>query len=46
MRTLLDQKVVGKHHVYFNGSDLATGLYIYRLTVDGKQISKKMVLMK
>ena len=46
VRTLLDQKVIGKHHVYFNGADLASGLYIYQLSVDGHRISKKMVLMK
>ena len=46
IRTLLKQKVIGKHRVFFNGSDLASGVYLYRLTVDGHSITKKMVLMK
>jgi photosystem II stability/assembly factor-like uncharacterized protein len=41
----------GKHDVYFDGSDLSSGIYFYKITVngiDGQTYSniKKMILMK
>ncbi|RLD12767.1 hypothetical protein DRI50_08550, partial [candidate division KSB1 bacterium] len=46
IRTLVDQKLSGRHHAYFNGADLASGVYVYQLNVEGKQLARKMVLMK
>ena len=36
----------GSHEVTFNGSNLASGIYVYRLTADNFTASGKMVLMK
>lgn len=37
----------GKYSADFNASDLATGIYFYSLSVDGKKIdTKKMILVK
>ncbi|PID26440.1 MAG: hypothetical protein CR982_10385 [Candidatus Cloacimonadota bacterium] len=37
----------GKHLVDFDGSNLPSGVYFYKLIIDGKQISsKKMILLK
>ncbi|MBN2858181.1 MAG: T9SS type A sorting domain-containing protein, partial [Candidatus Delongbacteria bacterium] len=37
----------GNHSVNFNGENLTSGLYFYRLSVDGKQLqSKKMMILK
>ncbi len=36
----------GSHHVVFNGSNLASGIYVYSLQGEGLKITKKMVLMK
>ena len=36
----------GNHSVIFNGSDLNSGVYFYKLKVDGKSTTKKMVLIK
>jgi hypothetical protein len=36
----------GSHTVLFNGSKLASGIYFVNLTVDGKFISRKIVLLK
>jgi hypothetical protein len=37
----------GNHSVYFNGEGLNSGIYFYRLSVDGKQVqSKKMMMLK
>ncbi len=46
IRTLVDQKLSGRHHAYFNGAELASGVYVYQLNVEGKQLARKMVLMK
>lgn len=37
---------VGAYRVDFNGSNLASGIYVYRLEADGVSISKKFSLMK
>ena len=45
--TLVDAEVTpGAHTVRFDGRDLASGLYLYRLTADAQTITKKMMLMK
>jgi len=46
--TLIDQNMSkGDHAVTFNGSNLASGVYIYRLAVDNKFAAvKKMMLLK
>ncbi len=36
----------GTHKIEFNGSDLASGMYLYRLTTDRNTISKKAILLK
>ncbi len=45
--TLIDgRQTTGLHHVRFNASHLASGLYIYRLQADTKVITKKMMVIK
>jgi len=47
VKTLVnEQKPVGRYEVKFDASDLATGVYIYRLRVNDFVSVKKMVLMK
>ncbi|GBE27133.1 two component regulator propeller [bacterium BMS3Bbin03] len=36
----------GSYSVKFDGRNLASGMYYYRLTVDGKLMTKKMTLLK
>jgi surface protein len=37
----------GMHNVTFNGAGLASGVYLYRINIDGRQsLTRKMVLMK
>ncbi len=36
----------GEHRVRFDGSGLASGVYIYTLSAGGRSVSKKMTLMK
>ncbi|MBN2790083.1 MAG: T9SS type A sorting domain-containing protein [Candidatus Delongbacteria bacterium] len=45
---LVDQKQnKGLHKVNFNGSELTSGMYLYRLSIDGKVVqSRKMMLLK
>lgn len=45
--TLVDERLnFGFHSVAFDGSGLASGVYIYRLVTDQAVLSKKMVLVK
>ena len=45
--SLIDDKMdAGYHDVEFNASDLASGMYIYRLTADHFVNTKKMLLIK
>ncbi len=45
--TLVDgQESAGLHSVQFNGQNLASGVYLYRLTAPGIEQVKKMILMK
>jgi hypothetical protein len=41
-----EEKAAGKYEVKFNGSKFPSGIYIYRLTGNNVNISKKMTLMK
>jgi hypothetical protein len=36
----------GSYTVQFDGRDLSSGIYVYRLTAGGKSISRKFTLMK
>ncbi len=45
--TLVDDQIqVGTHEVTFDGSNLASGVYIYRLQADGQVITNQMTLVK
>ncbi len=45
--TLLNNRLIaGTHTVGFDGTGLASGTYIYRLTMNGYSVSKKMSLVK
>ena len=45
--TLVDGTIdVGSHNFTFNASNLASGIYLYRLTAGSNNISGKMMLMK
>jgi len=45
--TLVNAKLpAGKHSVTFDASNLPSGTYFYRLKVDGRVFSKKMMLVK
>jgi hypothetical protein len=41
-----DQMIAGPHRIKFEGSDLASGVYLYRLTADNLHVTKKMMLLK
>ncbi len=45
--TLVNEQVqAGSHEVTFDGSNLASGVYIYRLQADGQVITNQMTLVK
>jgi hypothetical protein len=47
IKTLLNESMEpGKYNVDFDGSNLASGVYYYRLKGEGNIISKKMILLK
>ena len=47
LATLLDEvKEAGKYSVDFNGSNLSTGSYVYRLTTANNTLVRKMLLIK
>ena len=47
IRTLVnEEKPAGEYQVTFNGSGLASGVYVYRIKTNGKIISKKMILLQ
>ena len=47
VQTLVDAvQTAGPHRVEFNGDNLPSGIYFYRLEADGRQIIKKMMLVK
>jgi hypothetical protein len=42
-----ENKPVGSYKVEFDGSEFASGIYFYRLEVDGNHIdTKRMILLK
>jgi hypothetical protein len=41
-----ENEPVGKHTVYFDASDLSSGIYFYRITAGGVVGSKKMMVIK
>lgn len=41
-----DYMLAGSHVAEFNAGSLASGVYIYRLTVNGSEMSKKMMFLK
>lgn len=45
--TLIDDHLnAGEHDIVWNAADAASGVYIYRLRIDGNLISKRMLLIK
>ena len=47
VRTLVTGvKSAGSYRLAFNGSDLPSGVYFYRLTANGGRVTKKMLLLK
>jgi len=47
VRTLLDEVVgSGRHSIYWNGSNSASGIYFYSISFKGQTLYKKMILMK
>ena len=47
VRTLVDEKQNGgSHNVIFQGADLPTGVYFYRLQAGAYSETKKLLLMK
>ncbi|MBS1514945.1 MAG: T9SS type A sorting domain-containing protein [Bacteroidetes bacterium] len=47
VKELLDEKMnEGMHSINFNASDLASGIYTYRLQAEGVSVSRNMVLVK
>ncbi len=41
-----EEQTAGKHKVEFNGADLPSGVYIYRLETEKKTLARKLILMK
>ncbi len=41
-----EEKEAGDYSLVFNGSNLASGIYLYRLTVGQNQLNRKMILLK
>lgn len=47
IQTLLNEfKTAGVHEIKFDASDLSSGIYFYELRIEGKAITKKMVLLR
>ena len=47
VKTLVNEyKAQGRYEVNFNASNLASGVYIYRIKVNDFSTSKKLLLMK
>ena len=45
--TLVDEiKAAGSHYVTWNASDVASGIYFYKLSTDDHTLTKKMVFLK
>jgi len=41
-----ERRIAGRYHDHFDGTKLATGVYIYRLTAGTLTQSRKMILLK
>jgi len=47
VQTLVNSRVSrGSHQIRFDASNMATGVYIYRLETEGQTLSRKMMFMK
>jgi len=47
VKTLLKKELpAGKHKIRFDGENLATGIYIYKVSIPGYSLSKKCLLLK
>jgi hypothetical protein len=47
IKTLVNEhKLIGKYEIIFNASDLASGMYIYRIQTSDYVSTKKMMLLK
>ena len=47
VKTLIDDQLsAGRHEFKFDGSDLASGTYIYNMLVNGNSLTKRMLLIK
>lgn len=47
MASLVDQvQTAGTHEIIFEASEIPSGIYIYRLSSDGKQATRRMTLIK
>jgi len=47
IKTLVNEmKGSGTYNVNFDGSNLSSGVYFYKLQIDGKSITKRMLLLK
>jgi len=47
VQTLIEGRLdAGEHAVYFDGKDLASGIYFYRLSVAGRTLTGKCELLK
>lgn len=47
VKTLVDSKLnPGSHEIEFDGANLPSGVYFYRLETEGVRETKKMILIK
>jgi len=47
VKTLVNERLqAGSYEYEFNASDMASGSYFYRITVDGQTLTKRMMLLK
>ncbi len=47
IQTLVNRRMsAGRHHARFNAGDLSSGIYLYVLESDGRQLVRKMLLLK
>ncbi len=45
-KLIASQQPAGKHWINFNAGELASGVYYYRLKVNNKSITKKLLLLR
>lgn len=47
IRSLIDKKLTpGKYEVEFNSEDLSSGIYFYKMDIEGFSNVKRMILLK